>query len=289
MAEGKLGHRQQAVEIFQKVVRLQPNSSLARLNFGITLADRYDLEGALEQFSEAIRLDPQSPAAHYNKGRVLYDLNRREMAGAELETACKLRPDYPAALYLLSLIERQLGNVQRSTELAERLVQLTPNDADAQSLLGQDLLRLGKTDEAIEHLRRAVEANPQNSEGLYNLARTLAQAGKPEAKEYMNRFDQLEKQRQLTDRVQQLGNFGLEAANARNWPQAIEDLQEALQICSDCRFSADLHRDLGLIYCRKGDLQNGKRELEAALQLQPRDPDARQAMEVIASLEKRGP
>ena len=64
-------------------------------------------------------------------------------------------------------------------------------------------------------------------------------------------------------------------------------MREALQVCGECRFSADLHRNLGLIYCRQGDLQNGKRELEAALQLRPGDPDARQAMEVIASLEKK--
>ena len=163
-------------------------------------------------------------------------------------------------------------------------MKLAPGDSDAQSLLGQNLLRLGKTDEAIEHLRLAVQANPASSEALYNLAQTLSKAGKPEAKEYMVRFNELEQQRQLTDRVQQLGNFGLEAANARNWPQAIEDLREAMRICGDCRFSADLHRNLGLIYCRKGDVENGKRELEAALKLRPNDSDARHALEVLASL-----
>jgi tetratricopeptide (TPR) repeat protein len=82
----------------------------------------------------------------------------------------------------------------------------------------------------------------------------LKKYGKPEADEYFTRLDQLQKQRQLTDRVQQLGNFGLEAFNARNWSQAIADLKEALQICGDCRFRANLHWNLGLIYCRKGDI-----------------------------------
>ncbi|PYV24731.1 MAG: hypothetical protein DMG27_12140, partial [Acidobacteria bacterium] len=233
---------------------------------------------------QAVRLDPNSPVAHYNKGRALYDLNRRQEARAELATASRLQPDYAPALYLLAHVTKQLGDAQKSTELLERLVKLTPDDADAQSLLGQNLLRLGKTDEAIEHLRLAVQANPKSSEALYSLAQTLAKAGKPEAKEYAARFNDLEQERQLTDRVQQLGNFGLEAANARNWPQAIEDLNEALEICGDCRFSADLHRNLGLIYCRKGEVENGKRELEVALKLRPDDSDARQALDVLASL-----
>jgi tetratricopeptide (TPR) repeat protein len=166
----------------------------------------------------------------------------------------------------------------------ERVVKLTPDNANAQSLLGQNLLRVGRTEEALEHLRLAVQADPENSQALYNLAHTLEKSGKPEAQQYLARFNELEKQRRLSDRVQQLGNFGLEAYNARDWTQAIEDLKEALQICGNCRFSADLHRNLGLVYCHKGDIEDGKRELETALKLKPDDDDARKAMEILRSL-----
>jgi tetratricopeptide (TPR) repeat protein len=246
------------------------------------------LRGALEQFSEAVRLDPGSAAAHYNKGRALYDSNRHSEAGTELETACKLKPDYPAALYQWAQVERELGNLPKSTELLERVVKLTPDYADAQAMLGQNLVRLGKTDDAIEHLQLAVRADPNNSQALYNLAHLLEKSGRPEAQEYLARFNQLEKQRQLSDRVQRLGNFGLEAYNARNWTQAIDNLKEALQICGGCRFSADLHRNLGLVYCHKGDIEEGKRELETALKLNPDDDDARKALEAVGSV-KAGP
>jgi tetratricopeptide (TPR) repeat protein len=61
----------------------------------------------------------------------------------------------------------------------------------------------------------------------------------------------------------------------------VEDLQEALQICQDCRFSADLHRNLGLIYCRQGNIESGKRELQHALKLNPNDGDALKAIETL--------
>jgi len=282
--EGQLGNWKEAAEIFQKVVRLQPTSVDARLNLGIALANGYNLKGALEQFSEAERISPDSSAAHYNKGRVLYDLGRLREARSELETACNLNPDYPAAMYLLAETVRDLGDLQRSTELLQALVKLTPANPDAQSLLGENLLRVGRTDEALEHLRLAVEADPGDSRALYHLAQTLKKVGNPQANQYLARFQELTRQRQISDRVQQLGIFALAAANARDWAEAVADSKEALQICGDCRFAALLHRNLGLIYCRKGDIQDGKRELEAALKLKPNDPEARRALEMATSL-----
>lgn len=282
--EGQLGNWKEAAEIFKKVVRLQPTSADARLDLGIALANGFDLKGALEQFSEAERLSPGSPGAHYNQGRVLYDLGRLQEARSALETACHLNPNYPAALYLLAETVRDLGDLQRSTELLQNLVKLTPANADAQSFLGQNLLRLGRTDEGIEHLRLAVEANPEDSRALYHLGQTLKKLGKPQADEYLARLEELTKRQQIFDHVQELGNFALAAADARDWTEAIQDTKEALQICGDCRFGAALHRNLGLIYCRKGDIEDGKRELEAALKLKPDDQEARRALELAVSL-----
>ena len=135
--------------------------------------------------------------------------------------------------------------------------------------------------------RKAVEADPNNSEALYNLAQNLQKAGRPEAQLYMNRFQALESNRHLTDRVQQLGNFGLEAANARNWPQAVEDMKEALLICGGCPQGGQLHRNLGLIYCRQGDIESGKRELRLALKLNPNDGDALKAIETLEEAPNR--
>jgi Flp pilus assembly protein TadD len=116
-----------------------------------------------------------------------------------------------------------------------------------------------------------VDADPNNSDALYNLAQTLKlkKTGSADAETYMDRFQALEQSRHVMDRVQQLGNFGVEAASARNWVLAIADLKEALETCGQCSENAALHRDLGLIYCRKGDIEQGRRELKAALELKP--------------------
>ncbi len=269
---------------FRNALRSSPNhlSAYTHANLGMVLAaDGFDLPGALEQFSEAIRLDPQSAAVHYNKGRVLNDVNRRDEALVELDTACRLQPDYPEALYLLALVEKQLGNVQRSVDVLDQLVTLEPSNEQAQFLLGRNLLALGKTAEAVNHLQIAVGVNPNDEDALYSLAQVLSKMGKPEANIYLERFQSLKKQREVDDQVQKLGSYGLEAAKARDWPQAVKDFKEAIELCGLCASLEDLHRNLGLIYVLKGEVEEGRRELESALKIKPNDADARRALDSL--------
>jgi len=281
MVEGKANHHQESVQAFRQVVSLRPESSDAHLNLGIALADQYDLQGALREFSEAIRLAPDYAPAYYNKGRALYDLDRRQEALPYLEAACRLQPDYSSALYLLAVV---LGASPRAMEVLNRLVTIDPNNADAHYLLGQNLLRAGKTQEAIEHWEISVRLDPQDLSSLYNLARELAKANNPQAQMYMERFQALQKTQQLSDRVQTLNNFALEAANAHNWSQAVEQLQESIKTCGQCKQLPVLHRNLGLIFARKGDIQAAERELEMALQIDPHDADAQNALQVLHSI-----
>ena len=281
-----MGESRKAIAALERVVRLEPNSAPAHLNLGLALADGYDQQGALQQFSEAVQLDPNSPEAHYDKGRALYDQDHTEEARSELRAAIRLVPEDPSVLYLLAQVERQLGTLPVSTELLAKLVQIDQGNSDAQFLLGQNLLRLDRPQDAIAHLKAAVEANPDNSEALYILAQTLQKLGSPEATNYLTRFQSLKESRHLSDRVQQLGEFGVKAASARNWEQAIAHLQKAMDICGQCSENATLHRDLGLIYCRKGDLDKGRSELKAALALKADDADARKAMEILDGLGK---
>jgi tetratricopeptide (TPR) repeat protein len=286
MVEGKMGHHQVAIQVFKHLAVLEPESADAHVNLGIALADQYDLVGALREFTAATRLDPTSALAYYNKGRVLYDLDRRQEARPCLETAVRLAPDYPAALYLLAAV---LGTTPEGTEVLEKLVKVDPNNADGQYLLGQCLLHEHRNQEAIAHWKAAVAADPENSSALYNLARTLNSLHDPEAAQYLARFQALEQRLHLSDRVQSLNNFALEAANARNWTQAVEQLREAIQDCGQCQQLPVLHRNLGLIYARKGDIEPGKRELRRALELNPKDTNATTALNILEHLPQQAP
>ena len=88
--------------------------------------------------------------------------------------------------------------------------------------------------------------------------------------------DWIEERQQLTDRLKQLNNFALQAANDKNWPQAISQIQEAINLCQQCPQLGILHKNIGLIYARKGEQQ-----LQLALKLLPGGPDAVAAAETL--------
>jgi tetratricopeptide (TPR) repeat protein len=105
----------------------------------------------------------------------------------------------------------------------------------------------------------------------------------PEAKKYQTRFDDLQREQQISDRVQQLGNFALEAANAQNWPQALEQMSQAIELCGNCEQAVHLHRNLGLFYARTGNIEGAEKELHKVLELSPGDNDAQRALTVLAN------
>jgi len=91
----------------------------------------------------------------------------------------------------------------------------------------------------------------------------------------------LQRKRQITDRAETLGNFAIASAAARDWQQAVAQLKEALDICGACRARADLHKNLGLIYCRSGDTKHGEEELLEAQKLKPGDPEIQTALAIL--------
>lgn len=281
MIQGKTGRAAEAVESFRKVVSLVPNSADAHLNLGIALVDQYDRTNGFKEFSEAARLDPHSAAVHYNLGRFYFETAKYEDARRELEESLRLEPTHAPALYFLALAAKQDNDLDRSTQLFEKVIALQPGNPDAQFLLGQNLEHLGKTAEAVTHWKLALQADPNYSQALFNLARALRKSNDPQAQQYQDRYETLQKNQQITDRVQQLGNFALEASNAQNWPQAFAQMQEALELCGQCSEAAHLHKNLGMMYVRTGKLEQAQKELDTALQLNPDDNDAKQGLAAI--------
>ena len=274
---------EEAIKTFRKIVTSNPGSAEAHMNLGIALAHQYDLEAALSSLSTAVELAPAAPAARYNKGRALYDLGRHDEARKDLELAGTA----PEAMYLLALIEKQRGSPDRARELLIRVVEGDPRNADALYQLGLNYSRSGDVATGAKYWREAVAADENHGQALYSLARVLRSAAPGEAQGYQARFSLHQEQRRITDRAEMLGHFALASANARDWPQAIAQLGEAIEVCGECPAKALLHKNLGLIHLRSGDLERAESALRSASEMLPVDADIERSLQLISSYRNR--
>ena len=119
---------------------------------------------------------------------------------------------------------------------------------------------------------------------MYSLALNLNRAHDPEAPRYQHQLQELEEREQLTNQIELLRSFALQAGKAGNWPQAIEQLQQALQLCQACKGAALLHKNLAFFYEKTGRINDAESELEKTLAIDPQDIKAQLALAQLCSL-----
>jgi len=279
--KGRLGQSEEAAALFRRIVQLQPRTAENHLNLAIALADAKQLDAALAETSAAIALTPRSGPAHLNRARILADLHRNEEARSEFRLSSKLDPGNPDTFYYWSLLEHEQAHLAKETELLETLVKLQPNSDRDFFFLGRSLSEQSRHAESITALRRAIELNPHAGDALYMLAMELKRQDPAEARSLMKRFVEVRDDAANLDAVKTLGNQAYTASKQQNWEEAIRLLRQALAQCNGCTVAAALHRNLGLALCQSGNLQEGKQELQQALELDPNDRDAETALNML--------
>lgn len=279
--KGRLGQFPEATALFQRVIQLSPHSADAHVNLAIVLSDSGALPSALEETGKAIAIDPNLASAHLTRARVLDDLKRWPEAKAEFAVACRLAPDDPDGYFYWSLVEREERNYAHETALLERVVKLQPQDDKTYVLLAKSLMHQSRRSEAIPAMRHALAINPKSAEAMWMLSRALVTSDPEESKRLQEQFAALHKESATEDRSKALGNEAYRSFLAQDWTKAIQLFREALQMCGDCEVQATLHRNLGLVLCRAGNVEEGTSELRRALALNPNDRDAVKALAML--------
>ncbi|MCU1273007.1 MAG: hypothetical protein JWO48_438 [Bryobacterales bacterium] len=277
----RLGRKQESINVFEQATAVDNNSEEAWQNLGIALADIGERERARRAFSRAVRVAPKSARAHSNLGRTLLELLRYAEARTELDTARELDPQNLNALSLLTLAEKGMGHHKRTAVLATQWVAQDPGSAEGHFVLGQAELNLGNRDAGIADLKRATELDENHAEALYALSRAIADSDPEAARGYAERVKALKRRIQESDRLTMLRSQAVASAAAGDWPGAIAQFRDALDLCGNCTMRTDLEKSLGLAYCHAGDFDSGEFHLLAVQKLKPADPDVKQALKLI--------
>ena len=285
MIQTRLGRMEDAVGTLKKVVDLDPRSAEARLNLGIAMADAHNVDAALDQFTEAVRMAPETPGAPFQSRPSSVPTQQARGSPNRIDKGrLTAAGSHPLAAQFLALTEQQLGNHAAAAAAWRRYIAIRPSDPNGHYELGQMENELGNREQAIGHWKKALEADPNHPEALYNLFRELRKDNPEEARRYQERFQASRTEQRATDRADTLGNFAMASLQAGNVAEAIRQLKEAIEVCRSCRTEFLLHKNLGLIHARSGDLDQAEPRLRMAAKLRPDDAEVSQSLQTIERL-----
>lgn len=150
-----------------------------RLNRGIQLHQRGDLQAADAYYTEVLAAHPRHPIAAYLSSEIQHQLGRNEASIALLKMATDAAPEFRDAHYTLARRLFELSRWQESVVAYRRTLDLTPGFAAAWSGLGLATMQLGRASDrvAVSHLERAVALEPNVAQWSFNLGATHQRGG----------------------------------------------------------------------------------------------------------------
>ncbi len=173
------------------------------------------------------------------------------------------------------MIEQSRGDKESALKRLRKVIARNPEYAEAHLNLGSLLASMQKHDEAVEHLLKAIKLNPK---------RVVAHLGL--ASVYMKN-QEWEKAEQRFRLVQQLSpgvsyaHAGLGALQARKnlHAEAVVSFRKAISLGGR---NGKIFTQLGLSLLALDDKQGASKALKAALQIEPENSAAKQALQRIS-------
>ena len=120
-----------AQELYNQVLKINPNHSLALSNIGVIFNASGELQKAKECYEKAIEINPNYSDAHYNLGLIFNKSGENQKAKECYEKAIEINPNYVNALNNLGNIFNDLGEYQKAKECYEKAIKVDPNYINA--------------------------------------------------------------------------------------------------------------------------------------------------------------
>jgi tetratricopeptide (TPR) repeat protein len=159
-----------AVDCWQRSLRLKPDNADALQSLG-------RLPEAIEYYDRVLKLNPDRSEAHNNRGVALLNLGDSDEAIASFERAVAINPAYADALRNLGVANFQQGNANEAVAAYQRVIALNPEDVAAHTGMGDALKSLGRLDAAAKAYRSALGIDGSLSELHNTLGLCLHECG----------------------------------------------------------------------------------------------------------------
>jgi predicted Zn-dependent protease len=173
--------KQNAIQVFDKRLRADPESILAHYGRGLVLERDGKIHDALNSFKKALKEKNHSIPIRFSMAKAYQTIGQYEKAASILQNALQVAPHDKHLLYLLALSYQHLEQYGRSSRIYERLTHLPPvrdnvyynlglvygrqgNLTMAHYYLGIYFSKLQRKEKALFHFKKAQEDSKRDPE-----------------------------------------------------------------------------------------------------------------------------
>jgi len=147
------------------------------MGYGLFLSGKGRYNDAIEAFDKAIKLNPNSAAAWNNKGNALKLQNRHDEAIMAFDKSVELNPKFVDAWHNKGMALYDQHKYDKAIVDYDRALEIKPKLAKAWHNKGLALCNQGKYHEAIWAYDKAIKNDSKNIDALYNKSITLRSLG----------------------------------------------------------------------------------------------------------------
>ena len=242
--------------------------------YGVAMFQHGYLDQAAESFKHVIALNPDDPDAYYNLGTLSLKRDDFQQARQYLEKAIKLRSEYPEAWNNLGMMAAQQGRLDEAVEDFKQSLAQRPDFAVALLNLGNVYRRQHALADAEDCLNHAHSLQPDNPEIDYSLGMLYAQQNQLEtASDYLRKAIGLR-----PDYPEALNNLGVVFVRGQDYAKAEEQFKSGIRVAPEFDQS---YLNLARLYLLRNDKEKARAVLLDLLRLQPQNPGAKQALEML--------
>jgi tetratricopeptide (TPR) repeat protein len=171
---------QDAVEAFQRTLKLRENDPLALYNLGRAFMGQSQFEDARQQFAHYVELRPDDASGHCALGMTLAALQRVREAREQFERSIALAPAQTESYYRLGLVELDAKEFDQAAKNLRQVIAREPKHSGALSSLGRMAFEQKRYPEAIDLLQQAIASDDSLREAHYYLGLAFARVGRKE-------------------------------------------------------------------------------------------------------------
>jgi tetratricopeptide (TPR) repeat protein/predicted AlkP superfamily phosphohydrolase/phosphomutase len=157
----RTGRWQEALPLLGEASEERPGNTMILGNYGTALAMSGDMTGAAQVFEKIVRLDPESPEARAQLGVFYLRMRRPEKAGPHLKEAVRLEPDNAQLRFHLASYFHATGKLDSARTHYEEAIRLDPKVGIYQYQLGMLYAQMGDQARARELVQEARRLDPR--------------------------------------------------------------------------------------------------------------------------------